>query len=76
VLKGELDGLIEVRTKCERTSYRLLGCHVPGRRVIALLVGGTKRGRATYNPPSLGKTAQQRRKLILDGGPTCEHDWG
>jgi hypothetical protein len=75
VLKGDLDGLIEVRVKSNRVQYRLFGCYVPGKPVIALLVGATKRSSKTFNPPSAGDTAQQRRKIVLGGGSTCEHDW-
>ena len=77
MLKGDKDGLLAVRAKCQRIQHRLLGYYGPYRGECTLLAYCTERD-GKYIPLSSGDTAFNRITEI-QANPTARrirHDFG
>ena len=74
MLKGECDGLFELRIKHNKIQYRPLACHGPGKSQVTLLVGAIEKG-GRFDPPSACTTAQDRKSQINEPGRTDEHSF-
>ena len=59
-LRGDCEGLFEVRANVQRVQYRLLGFHGPGRREVTLVVGASKSNNR-WVPLSIPETARRRK---------------
>lgn len=71
-LKGECDGLYELRVKVEKVQYRPLFFYGPGKSQITFLAGAIEKG-GKLQPPDVCQTALERRDQIGKGATTCEH---
>ncbi len=73
-LKGECNGLIELRILHGNIQYRPLGCYGPGRGEITLLCGAVEQG-GKLKPKGACKTALERKQNIHEIGRTDEHSF-
>jgi len=65
--------ILELRIKSGGVQYRPLGCYGAQRRVFILLIGAVEKGGKI--PTGAGTSAIKRRKRVLEGWPTCEHEF-
>ena len=63
-LRGECDGLFEIRALVNRNQLRLLGFYNQGRWREATLVMGAVEKDDEFEPPSTCEVAQRRRRQI------------
>jgi hypothetical protein len=73
-LKGECDGLFELRIKYKNIQYRPLGCYGPGKNQVTLLMGAIEKG-GKFDPLSACKTALLRKVKIHETGRIHEHSF-
>ena len=66
-------GILELRISSFGVEYRPLGCHGPKAKEFTLLIGAIEKGGAL--PKGACETATERRKLVFEGWPTCEHEF-
>ena len=72
-LKGECDGLYEVRVQLSGVQYRPIGKYGPESAEFTLLVGATERG-SRFQPSSACRVAFNRWGAIQsEGDHTCDH---
>jgi hypothetical protein len=65
--------IFELRIGCGGVQYRPLGCFGPAHRVFTLLIGAVEKGGKI--PRGTLESAVDRRKRVLKGWPTCEHEF-
>ena len=70
-LHGDGDGLGEIRFKLDRVQNRLIGFFGPDRTEFTIVVHATEKGKR-YSPPNAIKTAQARKKEILNAKSAAE----
>jgi hypothetical protein len=75
MLRGECDGLLELRVTAEKVQYRPLCCYGPGRGEVTILVGAIEKG-SKFVPLTACAIAQTRKARLAEGGRTLDHDFG
>jgi hypothetical protein len=65
--------IYELRVGSGGVQYRPLGCYGPESRTFTLLVGTVEKGGRI--PRGALDTAVERRNRVLEGWPTCEHEF-
>ena len=74
-LKG-YEEVYELRIVFNNVQYRPLGCMGPDDKEFTILVGATEKGKGRFQPPNAPKTAQERRKIVLeDRRRVHEHEY-
>ena len=72
-LKGDGNGLIEIRAVFAGVQYRPLAFYGPGENEVTIVIGATERD-DRLSPPSALETAQVRKEEVQnDQKRSCEH---
>lgn len=77
MLRGDCDGLFEIRLGVANVQYRPLACYGPGRSEVTLLAGAIEMNERLM-PPSICSTALSRKALLMADNSrryVCQHDF-
>lgn len=73
-LKGEDDGIYEIKLSHRNIAYRILSCYGPGPRQITMLFPATKHN-DRLRPPGARNSARERSAHIHIAERTVPHDY-
>jgi hypothetical protein len=74
LLKGDCEGLFELRIPCQGVQYRPICCYGPGPKQVTILLGAIEKG-SKFEPRSACSVALERKRVVLSGGDVADHDY-